>query len=155
MPEITVRHDARELVIGIGSDAVEAGRQAGLAQAAVGDAIAAVSLAQTEVGNAAAQADRSEAAAEASILLNGNVFESYADAAAATLVEGAVVEVVADETRDGSRTRYRQEGGSLVYKITLGIRLTLAPQCSVPHTPPNNVYPRVLPCCTAEAGFQP
>lgn len=40
MPEITIKHDANELIVGLGSDAAEAARQAGLATAAANAASA-------------------------------------------------------------------------------------------------------------------
>lgn len=50
MPEITIKHDANELIVGIGSDAAEASRQAGLATAAANAASASAAFAESMVG---------------------------------------------------------------------------------------------------------
>lgn len=54
MPEITIKHDANERIIGIGSDAVEASRQRALAEVAANTALAAGNF--IEGGLAAAEA---------------------------------------------------------------------------------------------------
>ncbi len=46
--------------------------------------------------------------------------KAAADAALAGLSEDDVVEVLADESQDDARTRYRVEGGLLVFKLRLG-----------------------------------
>ncbi|WP_299259734.1 hypothetical protein [uncultured Kushneria sp.] len=43
-------------------------------------------------------------------------FDNYAEAEAATLEEGQVVEIFEDETKYGRNARYRFEAGALVYK---------------------------------------
>src|SRR5690606_10856066 len=62
-----------------------------------------------------------EAAAEAS----GDVlfYDSFSDADddIEGMTEGQVVEIFADETKGGHRTRYRSESSTLVYKITLDL----------------------------------
>ncbi|WP_445621349.1 hypothetical protein ACUN8C_05955 [Kushneria sp. Sum13] len=61
-----------------------------------------------------AYAKESRVASESS----GNVlyFDTYAEAEAAALEEGQVVEIFEDETKYGHNTRYRFESGALVYK---------------------------------------
>lgn len=54
MPEITIKHDANERIIGIGSDAVEASRQRALAEVAANTALAAGNF--IDGGQAAAEA---------------------------------------------------------------------------------------------------
>lgn len=50
MPEITIKHDANERVIGLGNDSVEASRQAGLAVAAANAASASAAFAESMTG---------------------------------------------------------------------------------------------------------
>lgn len=57
-------------------------------------------------------ADRAENSASS----NFRLFDTYADALAATLPEGQPVEVFADETRNGQVSRFLFESGNLVYK---------------------------------------
>ena len=68
-------------------------------------------------------ADRAETAARGGI----RVFGLYAEAQAESLPEGQMVEVLADETRDGKVSRFQVESGALVYKaypyLTLEERL--------------------------------
>lgn len=75
--------------------------------------------AAASAATAAAQAAAAQAAAEASGAISFYDTKAAADAAVAGLAAGAIVEVLADETRSNARTRYRKEGGVLVYKLTL------------------------------------
>lgn len=74
---------------------------------------------EAEAGAVVAK-EAAEAAAEAS----GDVlfYDTKADATAALggLSEGQIVEVMADESQGGERTRYRVESSALVLKITFG-----------------------------------
>lgn len=68
---------------------------------------------------AQAYVDAATAAAEASGDVNFYDTKADADAALAGLSNLAIVEVFADESRSGQRTRYRKESGSYVFKLTL------------------------------------
>lgn len=77
----------------------------------------------TSAGGSEASAAASAAAALAASEASGNVeffdTSALANAAVAGLPANQVVEVFVDETRSGRRTRYRKEGGVLVFKVSL------------------------------------
>lgn len=96
------------------------------AEAARDDAIAARDAAQTSEAAAEAAESGAESARDAAVAAaeaSGDVafYDTFSDANAdvGSLPEGQVVEVFADETKGDHRTRYRVEGGELVYKIDL------------------------------------
>ena len=77
----------------------------------------------------ASAAQISKNAAEAAAEASGSVvfYDTYAAANAAVggMTVNQVVEVFADETKSGHRTRYRKEGGVLVFKLRLSTEKTV------------------------------
>ena len=91
------------------------------ALAARDEAESAARSAEQDAYQAGLSAGRSEAFAKESRITSeasGNVrfFDTRADALAAELEEGQVVDIFRDEDHYGRNTRNRQEGGELVYK---------------------------------------
>lgn len=89
--------------------------------AAAGSASAAATsagLADADRIAAEAARDATFAAAQASGVYMYDT-KAAANAAAAGLADLSIVEVLADESQSGARTRYRKESGSLVFKVAL------------------------------------
>ena len=83
--------------------------------------VSAAASAALSATTSAANASISASVAAAAVNASGNVviYDTYAAASAALsgLAANQIVEVIADETRGGLRTRYRKESSALVYKM--------------------------------------
>jgi hypothetical protein len=102
--------------------AIDAAAAAAVSEAAAADseAAAAGSAALADADRIAAETarDATYSAAQSSGVYIYNA-KSEATAAVAGLPDLSIVEVLADESQSGARTRYRKESGSLVFKIAL------------------------------------
>lgn len=102
------------------SSAAAAAASAADAAASAAEAAATLDEVNTVRDDVAGIQDQAVAAAEAS----GDVVffdtKAAADASLSGLAANTIVEIFADESKGGARTRYRKEGGVYVFKLTLG-----------------------------------
>lgn len=98
---------------------------ANLAQTKASEAAASALSAASSASSALTAKNSAEAAAEASGSILFYDTYSAANAAVGGMTTGQVVEVFADETKSGHRTRYRKEGGVLVFKLRLSTGKTV------------------------------
>lgn len=111
-PQGTVTPALQSLADASANSATASAASASVAAASASSASSSATVATTQASAATAAAS-----ASGSVLFYNT--KALADAALSGLPANQIVEILIDESRGGTRTRYRKEGGVYVYKITL------------------------------------